>query len=755
MNDRDEFFRAFLTEAKEALLRLDSDLVALESDPENAGLLDGVFRTLHTLKGSAGFLHFDDIRDLAHTGESLLSDVRSGSSPLTPEFANELLNVVDGIRKLVEKLDDKGESQTDYQPTMAVGRPKIPVAPKSVRISPSSARVPPPSIRVPPSAASIPPSSPPLSSPSIGPTPLPGDDPARPGASFSKIGFRVDGIRVDVELLDRLMNLVGELVLTRNQAVQSSAVKDDADFHKFAQRLNLITTELQEGIMKTRLQPISAIWQRLPRMVRDLARKCGKEVNLRIEGETTELDKSLLEALGDPMLHLIRNAIDHGIEKPAIRRARNKPEKGLLHLLAFHEGGQVHIEIRDDGGGLDMEKIRQKAIQNKVVTAEQSGIMTDREIQNTIFLPGFSTAHEVTDVSGRGVGMDVVKTKIEEIGGLVDLTSRMGEGTSVRLKVPLTLAIIPALIVECAGERYAIPQTSLLELISLSPETAGADIEQVFHSPVYRLRGKLLPLVQLRDLFRLNAQPRHGSVPIAVLQVDDQRFGLVVDQIVNVEEIVVKPMCAALKNVPVYSGGTILGDGRVALILDVLGLARYAGVLGQASRRAVFGDSLPPQMRIAQESALICEVGRDRRLGIPLAHVVRIELIPRNLFESSYGQNVVQYRDELIAIIPLGDHLEHEALDAPPDPVPVILCRDQNRVFGLTADRIIDFVEVPSDVRVSDREEILAGAAVILQRVTDILNVPGLIRKARTVFYETSTRSRLLQQPQGELRPER
>ena len=372
------------------------------------------------------------------------------------------------------------------------------------------------------------------------------------------------------------MLLVGELVLTRNQIVQNVAKQTDTDLIRSSQRLNLIASELQEGVMKTRMQPIDHIWSKLPRVVRDLGIQCGKSVRLEMEGKDTELDKTLLEAVKDPLTHLVRNSVDHGIEKPDARKAAGKPAEGVLTLRAKHESGQVVVEVADDGAGIDPAKLGAKAVERGLITVAQLDRMSPTDILQLIFLPGFSTAAAVTNVSGRGVGMDVVKTNIEAIGGTIEVESDAGIGTVCRLRIPLTLAIVPALTVECAADRYAIPQISLQELVSLDAEKAVNAVEEVGGAQVYRLRGELLPLVRLTDVLGLTSERHDGHVVIAVLRSEGRRFGLVVDRVINTEEIVVKAVGGQLKAIGLYSGATVLGDGTVALILDVQALARRA-----------------------------------------------------------------------------------------------------------------------------------------------------------------------------------
>ena len=607
-----EIVREFLVESYENLDRLDRELITLEKDPGNREILASIFRTIHTIKGTSGFLAFNQLEAVTHVGESLLARLRDGLLTLSPAITTALLAMVDAVRQILGSIEAAGnEGERNDQQLIATLTQFLEGKAQTAAISsPTPARE--------EASQKVLPQ----------PAPNPGDilisqGVAKAGEVAEAVEQRnaggprqADGIlvekgpvkaqdvveaphlqqqargqsasdstiRVDVAQLDRMMNQMGELVLLRNQIVQYTNSTEDSELLGTAQRLNLLTTELQEGVMKTRMQPIGNIWGKFPRTVRDVALGCGKHVRIEMEGKETELDRTIIEAIKDPLTHLVRNAVDHGIESPEVRRAAGKDPEGRLFLRAFHEGGQVNIEITDDGAGLDLEKIRNKAIQKALVTADHAGRMTEREIANLIWLPGFSTAEKVTNVSGRGVGMDVVKTNIEKIGGTVDVQSKRGKGSTVRMKIPLTLAIIPALIVTTGGDRYAIPQVSLLELVRLEGEQARKGIESVNGAPVYRLRGRLLPLVYLnRELKVGNAQdaaPAQAAagangdaqnVNIVVLRADDQQFGLVVDEINDTEEIVVKPLSKQLKSINTYAGATIMGDGRVALILDVLG----------------------------------------------------------------------------------------------------------------------------------------------------------------------------------------
>jgi two-component system, chemotaxis family, sensor kinase CheA len=479
--------------------------------------------------------------------------------------------------------------------------------------------------------------------------------------------------------------------------------------------------------------------------VRDVALACGKEVAIEMEGKETELDKTIIEAIKDPLTHLVRNSVDHGIELPAARMKAGKDRIGRLILRAFHEGGQVIIEISDDGAGLNAERIRKKALERGVITNEQAARMTEREIFNLIFLPGFSTAEKVTNVSGRGVGMDVVKTNVEKIGGTVDIQSTLGQGTTVRVKIPLTLAIIPALIVTCSRDRYAIPQVSLLELVRLGAEEVGKGIELVHGAPVYRLRGQLLPLVYLNRELKLAVDARSvtgqdGAVNIVVLQADERQFGLVVDQINDTEEIVVKPLRKQLKTVKVFAGSSIMGDGRVALILDVLGLAQYAGVVTETRDRALTAKFSESAATVGDKQTFLLFAGPgDSRMAIPLDMLARLEEFPVAQVEMSGRQWVTQYRGQILPLVRLNVVLEErrhkvQALQAPPTldsgPIQVLVLHHDGRSFGLVVERILDIVEDRADVRSAATRASILYSVVIGDRVTELLDIPAILRNA-------------------------
>ncbi|HEX4380869.1 MAG TPA: chemotaxis protein CheA [Candidatus Acidoferrum sp.] len=777
----DDIVREFLVESSENLDLLDRELINLEKDPGNRATLASIFRTIHTIKGTCGFLGFTKLESVAHVGENLLSKLRDGELALNPEMTTALLTMVDAIRQMlasVEAIGNEGERNDQeliqiltrlLQGSAAAAKTEAKAEPPATLVAATLTESAPPAPVAPVPEATV---AAPLVETPVAVTPVPlaeaapkveakpephpehaadhGPAPAADsgGQSQSRTAASESSIRVDVTLLDKLMNLVGELVLARNQILQFSNATEDAGLLAPSQRLNLITTELQEGVMKTRMQPIGNIWSKFPRTVRDVATMCGKQVRIEMEGKETELDKTIVEAIKDPLTHIVRNSVDHGIEKPERRVAVGKPAEGRLLLRAFHEGGQVIIEISDDGGGLDGDRIRRKAVEKGLITPEQAARMGEREGVNLIFLPGFSTAEKVTNVSGRGVGMDVVKTNIEKIGGTVDVQSKPGTGTTVRMKIPLTLAIIPALIVTSGGDRYAIPQISLLELVRLDGEDAQKGIELIQGVPVHRLRGRLLPLVYLnRELKVEDKAPDLSKLPavnIVVLQADERQFGLVVDEINDTEEIVVKPLGKQLKGIKTFAGSTIMGDGRVALILDVLGVAQTSNVVSESRERALSDkDKHVASTGGERQTMLLFQCGPDGRMAMDLSLVARLEEFKPEMVECAGDAQVVQYRGQIMPLLRVSDLLlggngngHGSGKRDLTTTLQVVVYSEQGRSVGLVVDRILDIVEEAIVPQQPSKREGLLGSAVIQQRVTDLLDVRGFVRTANPDFFE-------------------
>ncbi|BDO43412.1 chemotaxis protein CheA [Cellulomonas sp. NTE-D12] len=793
MEDADDIVREFLVESYENLDQLDQDLVALEKEPGARPLLSSVFRTIHTIKGTSGFLAFGNLEHVTHAGENLLVELRDGKRSMDQPTTDVLLAVVDRVREILRTIETGGDegsvaiddvvarveavlatdpaaaaatldpepvavTTTGAEPVAAaepVGEPAPVTTAVIVERIAETVPAPAPAAVVTPAPAPAPaapaPATPAAAAAAPAPAvPTPRIPPSAATAETPDEGVRTisdSSIRVDVELLDGLMREVGELVLARNQITRLASVGADLDLSRAAQRLDVIAGELQEGVMKTRMQPIEHIWSKMPRVVRDLAASCGREVGLEMSGGDTELDRGLLEAVKDPLTHLVRNAIDHGIEPVADRVAAGKPAQGLLTLRAYHAGGLVVVEVSDDGRGIDAQKVAASALRKGLRTAEQLAAATPADLMQLLFLPGFSTAEQVTNVSGRGVGMDVVRTKIESVGGSVDVESKPGIGTTWRLRIPLTLAIMPALTVECGEERFAVPQVNLLELVAVDDRNATS-IEYVHSAPVYRLRGDLLPLVSLAHVLDGTTQA-DGSAPvlsvapgssavIAVVASDDVRFGLVVDRVLDTEEIVVKALSPRLKSIGTYSGATVLGDGRVALILDVQGLARRALVgepesgLGRTrSTAAAAGASTARQV-------LVAGIGGGRRVAMPLASVTRLEQIPASLVELVGGREVVQYRGAILPLVRL-DRLLGAMGGFDEETLQVVVHSQDGRGVGLVVESIVDIL-ADDDSLHSDLDDMgLVGSAVLGGKVTELLDVRSAILAADPAFFDATT----------------
>jgi two-component system chemotaxis sensor kinase CheA len=721
MQDQD-VIQEFLVESYENLSRLDQELVELEKHPTDAALLASIFRTIHTIKGTCGFLAFSTLERMSHQAESLLSQLRDGERELNPALVSLILETVDAVRKVLASIEASGEEGPEGFEDLTErlrAAAQLKAGPET-QSGPETQAAP----GIPPGPVAE------AADDNGAPEPPEGKRPEEDAAKSSAVADA--NIRVGVGLLDKLMDLVGELVLTRNQILQFNTEREDAALNTTSQRLNLITTELQEGVMKTRMQPIGTVWNKLPRVVRDMAVALGKQIRLEMDGAETELDRTIIEAIKDPLVHLVRNSCDHGIEPPDVRLRAGKPPQGRLTLRAYHEGGQVNIEIGDDGVGIDVARVKQKAVEKGLLRPEQAEKLSDREALHLIFEPGFSTAQTVTNVSGRGVGMDVVKTNIEKIGGIVDVFSRPGDGTTVKLKIPLTLAIIPGLVITSGGERFVIPQVSLLELIRLEGDSSEKHIEQVHGTPVYRRRGSLLPIAYLNQVLGLKSAERAEAVSMVVLQAEDRQFGLVVDGINDTQEIVVKPLGKQLKGLTVYAGATIMGDGRVALILDVLGIGQRSGVVAEFREQARAAVEQKAQAGIEQQRLLLFRVGSFERLAVPLSLVARLEEFPRNSIEHASGCQVVQYRNRILPLVPLRSVLESGApgQDQMPDPVQVVVFNDGDRSVGLVVDQILDVAEEAVTVRQKSNRKGLLGSAVVGKRVTDFLDLNYVIHAA-------------------------
>jgi two-component system chemotaxis sensor kinase CheA len=645
----DDLTKEFIAESQEGLDRMERCLTELETRPSDTGLLGEIFRAVHTIKGTTGFLGFDRLEKLAHAGEYLLGSLRDGRLAVTSELISGLLHLMDGLRVILVLIEEtggegtrSGDEDSELIAELALlngGTPPAVVDPEMLHavvnlgediIGPVESVI--DALKT--SAAPLVPN-------------MAAGNNERNGGGNDKT------LRIDVDVLNRMMNLVGELVLTRNQMLQSD--RSAANFPELARRLDSVTADLRETVMQARMQPVGNLFGKFPRMVRDLARTCGRDVRVEFSGQETGLDKSLLEAIKDPLTHAVRNAVDHGIESPADRVLAGKPAEGCLRLKAFHQSGSVVIEVADDGAGIPMERVLAKAVERNLVTGEQAAGMSEREALQLIFLPGFSTAAAVTTVSGRGVGMDVVRANVEKVGGSVEVESRRGEGTTLRLRVPLTLAIVPSLIVRSGGQCFALPQSALVELVDIPQREFARVVQQIGSAELFRLREHLLPMVWLNRLLGLEADRPEILLGhyLAVLEADGCRYGLVVDDLMSPEEIVVKPLSPVLREIGMFSGATVLGNGTLALILDVGATAARAGVKPLEEEGVGIGAGEAAIQEAAGISFLIFEDRAREQMAIPLDTVERIESIALERIEYAGGRPLLQYRDELL---PLKDH---------------------------------------------------------------------------------------------------
>lgn len=747
----DDLMREFLTESAENLSALDRAVVELEHSPGSKDTLAQIFRTIHTVKGTCGFLGLSRLERLAHSAENVLGRMRDGHLAVTPEAVSRILRAVDVIKEILAGLeateaeppgDDSEVIRALDELTMPGGNgAEVGATPGQggCETVQEQARV-----RVEPDAA----------------VPLPGG-PVSAELAEGAVGGQGEGkgpvaaqtLRVSVDILDQLMNMVGELVLTRNQLLQLTKTEEDPKYAEPVQHMNRVTSGLQEAVMRTRMQPIGNAWGKLPRLVRDLCQLSGKQIELVMHGTETELDRQILQSIQDPMVHLVRNSADHGIEPPDVRRAAGKSPTGTITLNAYHEGGHIIIEIADDGAGINVARVRAKAIERGLVTAEAAATMPDARILEFIFEAGFSTAAEVTSVSGRGVGMDVVRTNIEKIGGVVDINSREGQGTTVRVKIPLTLAIISALIVGHGGQPFAIPQIGIVELVRVSEDTRHL-VGEVHGAPVFRLRDRLLPLVRLDAVLGLPRSGQSGDLIIVVAQVGESRFGLVVDEVFDTQEIVVKPIGRLVKDIALFAGTTILGDGRVIMILDTAAISARAHALsgGSETRAAAAVEASDFGGGGERTSLLLFKGGSEAPQAVPLSLVTRLEEFPVAKIERAAGRYLVQYRGALLPLVPAVESMEMAAVD----PRPVIVFSDGRRAMGLMVDRILDIVESVVRIEATGGRPGVLGAAIVSGQATEVIDTyfylrlaygdwftgtdgsDGPVRRSRVLFVEDS-----------------
>jgi len=753
----DDILQEFLAESWENLGQLDSEIVELEKDPKNAELIASIFRTIHTIKGTCGFLGLTNLGAVAHSAENVLGKMREGILDVSPGAISLVLEAIDQIKELLQGLEATGEEpRVDHSSLTSMLDELADYATKQAAESKAQAVTAPVVEKAPlenisgsQQSQSSGSENQPLTEKVEGPevsrleseaestglaVPVSTSEGDSATAKSSKVSVADLSIRVNVHVVDSLMNMVGELVLTRNQLLQLARGDEESKYAAPIAHLNRVTTDLQEGVMKTRMQPIGNAWNKLPRLVRDLSQVTNKHIELVMTGAETELDRTVLDAIKDPLTHMVRNSADHGIELPEVRKAAGKPESGTIHLNAYHEGGHVIIEIQDDGAGISRDRVLKKALAQGLIKEADAANVTDSHIFSMIFQAGFSTAETVSSISGRGVGMDVVRTQIEKIGGTVDLSSKIGKGTMVRIKIPLTLAIVSALVLESGGQPFAIPQLGVVELVRLTTEDRKK-IETIHNKEVFRLRDRLLPLVHLNEVLELEEKPLVDDdmqdINIVVVQVGEDQFGLIVSRIFDTEEIVVKPVGRLLKNIGLYQGTTILGDGSVVMILDVGGIFNKCGTSPHTQTMAeetVQGTSRDTI------SMLLFGAGEDVVMAVPLSLVARLEEFPQNKIEHNGGRKVVQYRDNLLPLLSIEGAGYGNA--EPIDPQPVIVFSDNSRSMGLMVNEIKDIIDEQLVIRMqSDRPGVL-GTAIIGKNAVDVIDTQYYVTRSMPNWFE-------------------
>lgn len=717
----DELLRDFLTESSESLTVVDGEMVKLEADPQNKEVLQKIFRLVHTIKGTCGFIGLPRLEQVAHAAENVLGKFRDGLIPVTPVAVTLIFESLDRIKEILSGIEQT-ESEPEGDDSLLIERLGVLASSDEADVPASVDDMLPDGHGLVAQYASS------ASTMDIELAGLPeaagveasGVQPAhRSPAKPAEAAIANQSIRVNVDVIEQLIVTVSELVLTRNQLLEMVRHSNDSEFKVPLQRLSNVTAELQESVMKTRMQPIGNAWAKLPRIVRDLGNELGKRIDLQMQGAETELDRQVLELIKDPLTHMVRNSADHGLETPVERRAAGKSELGTIHLRAYHEGGHIIVEIADDGRGLALEKIKSKAVANGLVTEAELGRLSEQQIQRFIFHAGLSTAQHVTNVSGRGVGMDVVRSNIELIGGSIDLKSREGHGTTFTIKIPLTMAIISALIVGVGDMRFAIPQICVRELVRAS-DRSDTKIECINKTSVLRLRDRLLPLVRLSEV--LGVHPSKGDdaaeAYIVVAQAAGQTFGIVVDTVFDTGEIVVKPVCSVLKDIPVFSGNTILGDGSVIMILDPNGVA--AAVSGEVATRSssegVAGGSIAGDEQ--KQSLLLFRAGSAEPKAVLLGAVTRLEIVDAQRIERTDGRYVLQYRGGLMPVVTsLAGGLRDDGAQ------PILVFSEGEHIVGVAVDEILDIVDATLKFELSAAGPGIIGTAVIKDRATEVVDI--------------------------------
>lgn len=716
----DEIVMEFLGEAEDGLSSIDNSLLELEKDPHNAEVIGAIFRVMHSLKGTSGFLGLSKLEKVAHAGENVLNKIRDNTLEPTSEVLDAVFKCLDTIRIIVSHIrENQEEPQEEFKELLTL----LDVIYKGEKVEAAHKGEVVPEMPLPPANDST-----------------PQEEHKEVVAEAKKVTKpaeqQSEAIRVKISLLDQLMESVGELVLARNQLIQSARQGNtsEASYRNSIQRINHITSELQENILQTRMQPMSNVWSAYPRMIRDLSRELGKKIRLDMIGENTEIDRHLVEAIKDPLTHMIRNSVDHGIEVPADRAAAGKDEEGVVTLQAYNQAGNVVIIISDDGKGLSANKIRNKCIEKGLMTEDTAKTLSDQQIYQYIFAPGFSTAEKVTAVSGRGVGMDVVKTNISKIGGHIELKSKEGEGSQFIIKIPLTLAIMPVILMSIGTNKYAFPLANVYELIKINANSEYK-MEYLNEAPILKIRGQVVPLIIMDELlngYSLRHETLHKKLFVVICNVGEQTFGIVVDRIHDIEEIVVKPNSSAMSSIQVYGGCTILGDGSVIMIFDPQVLLSTVQKTTDSSvsqynsksilhEDAAHDDSITSQLLLIQTSEDI-----NSEKAIPMEFINRIEELETSKIELVSGDYVIQYRESLMRLASFEEgfnFMEKEVVET-------VVFSNNGENFGLVVQEVIDIVDHVFDGKIlKSHNPKYLSTVVINEKSTEVIDVNHFFQK--------------------------
>ena len=710
MENHDDILAEFILEAREIIDQLDIDFVRFEENPNDQSLVGNIFRGLHTLKGSSGFFSLKRFEKLSHAGESLLGKIRAGQITLDLAKSSDLLKMNDVLRQIIEHVESHhiepvGDDQELINSLLGMADGSSPDLKPSVQKADVNE----------------------VSIPSIDMDELTELEVSNaPGQGV------VVPIKVAPDILDKLMNIASEMVLARNRLLPFSQQSSDKLFTSAVRSIDMLTLELQERMMKMRMQPIFHIWAKFPRLVRDVSLECHKKVRLLQEGSETELDRILLDSIRDPLIHLIRNSIDHSIESPAIRLEKGKSEVADLILRAAHQNGMVIIEVIDDGAGVDYARVRQRAISNGLISPENASALSNKELIQLIFLPGFSTRDKVTNLSGRGVGMDVVKNNIENIGGSIEITSTPNQGTHVKLKIPLTLAILPTLFIQSGGEIFLIPQNRILELVRFTPNAPNNGIEDFYGTPTYRLRDSLIPLLFLNEQLNLPQPPPNPKQKlfIAVLNFNGTIFGLVVEAVLNIQDVVIKPLGELLRDLSKFAGATIMGNGDVALILDVDGIARQSGLVERLDLNPIKREEKYIPVVEEMVSILLFEIPGLHKIALPLDAIDHIVKLDTSQIQKNGNREVIYFNDQLMNLVRLNHYVSGgtKGHDQSVSRIPVLICHYRNKLYGLIVKQVTDIIEVPAKLHeLATPQKGLSGSIVYKDQVINTLDLEEVL----------------------------